>query len=1138
MLNLKPYTGPTKLVVAFDVGTTFSGISYCILERGQVPEIHGVRRQALLFLGILFPAQALVNGDAKVPSLLYYDKSGNVKAVGAEVLTEHVIEAALTEEWTRAEWWKLHLRPPHLASTINRDNDLPPLPPGKFAIDVLSDFIKYLFRCVKIYIKEHHLAFPWSSVEGSIEFIFTHPNGWEGVPQRLYRQAIELAGLVPSTPEGRSRVHMLTEGEASLHFCVANLLNADIMATDLDAPWGVVIIDAGGGTIDLSMFSMKSNPISCEEVAPAECRLQGSVFVTRRAMPLLEKKLHGWDRFSTELIAEITREFDQTTKLVIKSDQEPAYVRVGNRRTNSPKYNISFGKLKLTGTEATGLFDESIDAVIGAFERQQKFATTPIAMAFLVGGFSTNDWLWSRLQAYFKDRNINICRPDNHINKAVANGAVLSYVDPDNHVVVPHVASSYVQYGVVCALPVDENDEEHIRRKDQWETDSRGDCYVPGYFEGLILARRRNFGIHFRSSEVIQLTLACKLCVYSMLNLKPYTGPTKLVVAFDVGTTFSGISYCILEQGQVPEIYGVRRQQALVNGDAKVPSLLYYDKNGNVRAAGAEVLTESVIETALHEEWTRAEWWKLHLRPPHLASTINRDDNLPPLPSGKSAVDVLTDFVKYLFSCVKIYIKEHHLAFPWSSFEGSIEYIFTHPNGWEGVPQQLYHLAVERAGLVPSTPEGRSRVHMLTEGEAALHYCVANLLNADITATDLDAARGVVIVDAGGGTIDLSMFLMKSNPISCEEIAPAECRLQGSVFVTRRARALLEKKLHGWDHSSAEEIAEFAREFDQTTKLVIKSDQEPAYVRVGGRRTNIPKYNISFGKLKLTGAEATGLFDESINAIIGAFEQQQKSATTPITMAFLVGGLSMNDWLWSRLQSYFKDRNINICRPDNHINKAVANGAVLAHVDRDNHMVASRVARATHGVIRAVPAEGNNEEHIRRRGEWEIDPTGDCYVPNFFEAKLHRGVQVREEMEFRESFSLRKSNPADFGEQVVRLMCYRGALSKPEWIDQDPSSFYPFCNIRVDLSKPAKDLVSKKSASGQVYYQLDYDVLVFFGLTELTAKLSWMTKDGEHRIPAEVSFEGVLSHVDRTLMSLNLTLYRSHYFQCPQRMKG
>ncbi|KAN0094963.1 hypothetical protein V8E55_003250 [Tylopilus felleus] len=391
---------------------------------------------------------------------------------------------------------------------------------------------------------------------------------------------------------------------------------------------------------------------------------------------------------------------------------------------------------------------------------------------------------------------------------------------------------------------------------------------------------------------------------------------------------------------------------------------------------------------------------------------------------------------------------------------------------------------------------------MLTEGKASLHFCVANLLNADITVIDLD----VVIIDAGGRTIDLSMFSMKFNPISCEEIAPAECmQLSTTAEILIHLHLLFRstssdehiintQKLRGWDHSSAEEIAEFTRKFDQATKLVIKSDQEPAYVRVGPRRTNSPKYNITLGN-----AEVTGLFDEFIDAIIGAFEQQQKSAMTPITIAFLVGGLSTNDWLWSRLQSYFKDKNVHICRPDNHARLSNMPTILLT----PNHMVASRVARATYGVICAVPAERNNEAHTRRRGEWEIDPTGDCYVPNF-EAKLHRGIQVREEMEFRESFSLTESNPAKFGEQVVRLMCCRGALSQPEWTDQDPSSFYPFCSIRKDLSKPAKDLVSK-NASGQVYYQLDYDVIVFFGLTELRAQLSWKTKDGECRIPAMVS---------------------------------
>ena len=40
----KPYNGPRKLVLAFDVGTTYSGISYCILQPREIPELRGVTR--------------------------------------------------------------------------------------------------------------------------------------------------------------------------------------------------------------------------------------------------------------------------------------------------------------------------------------------------------------------------------------------------------------------------------------------------------------------------------------------------------------------------------------------------------------------------------------------------------------------------------------------------------------------------------------------------------------------------------------------------------------------------------------------------------------------------------------------------------------------------------------------------------------------------------------------------------------------------------------------------------------------------------------------------------------------------------------------------------------------------------------
>ena len=80
------------------------------MNEDKFPRFLGLRGEFFISLyrsaliGPRFPAQALVNGDARVPSLLYYDGTGNVRAAGAEVLTESVLETALTEKWTMVEW--------------------------------------------------------------------------------------------------------------------------------------------------------------------------------------------------------------------------------------------------------------------------------------------------------------------------------------------------------------------------------------------------------------------------------------------------------------------------------------------------------------------------------------------------------------------------------------------------------------------------------------------------------------------------------------------------------------------------------------------------------------------------------------------------------------------------------------------------------------------------------------------------------------------------------------------------------------------------------------------------------------------------------------------------------------------------
>ena len=55
-------------------------------------------------------------------------------------------------------------------------------------------------------------------------------------------------------------------------------------------------------------------------------------------------------------------------------------------------------------------------------------------------------------------------------------------------------------------------------------------------------------------------------------------------------------------------------------------------------------------------------------------------------------------------------------------------------------------------------------------------------------------------------------------------------------------------------------------------------------------------------------------------------------------------------------------------------------------------------------------------------------------------------------------------------------------------------SFSALCTVRADLGEAFKDIVPLKKPSGRVYYQLDYDVIVFLGLTELKAQLGWKTK--------------------------------------------
>ena len=167
-------------------------------------------------------------------------------AAGAEAMREGIEQQAIDGGWSRAEWYvryivplistsrrdrfKLHVRSQSGTSMVQLEEQLPPLPPNKTIIQVIADYLTYLYECTKQYIIDTHPsgAILWSSVKDEIHYILTHPNGWEGYQQTQMRDAVVLAGLLPYE-RSEDRITFLTEGEASLHYAIRNGLPSGAM---------------------------------------------------------------------------------------------------------------------------------------------------------------------------------------------------------------------------------------------------------------------------------------------------------------------------------------------------------------------------------------------------------------------------------------------------------------------------------------------------------------------------------------------------------------------------------------------------------------------------------------------------------------------------------------------------------------------------------------------------------------------------------------------------------------------------------------------------------------------------------------------------------------------------------------------
>ncbi|EPT00712.1 hypothetical protein FOMPIDRAFT_1060246 [Fomitopsis schrenkii] len=474
MTTPQPYKGSgRKLVIAIDIGTTYSGAAYCVLDPGEIPKVLSVIR---------FPGQEGENKsrDVKIPSVLYYDRRGVIRAAGAEATLQDTMEEAYGEEWTYVKWFKLHLRP----SSILPGAALPPIPVNKTPVEIMADFLAYIFKCTKDFISETNptgrqiLEMPSLKLFGPpIDFVLSHPNGWTGPQQNNMRRAAVLAKLIPDGDQGASRLQFVTEGEASLQFCVSTGLGDNVITEGNH----VTIVDCGGGTIDVSTYRVvDSQPVSVEESTIPDCLIQGSTMVNHRAEGFLRNKLRS-SRFATnEDIDTMISTFDSTTKPTFRDASKKSYIKFSGPRDTDETYDIRRGVLSLSGSEMGSFFQPSIDAIKSAIDRQIAGSNPRHATILLVGGFATSPFLRAQLQAHVHTLGLRIFTPEGQTSKAVAEGALWFYLD---HRVRARVARH--TYGSDCTVNYNASKESHRKRKLSADIDLGGSLVLPSSFAVL-----------------------------------------------------------------------------------------------------------------------------------------------------------------------------------------------------------------------------------------------------------------------------------------------------------------------------------------------------------------------------------------------------------------------------------------------------------------------------------------------------------------------------------------------------------------------------------------------------------------------------------------------------------------------------
>ncbi|KAH0325054.1 actin-like ATPase domain-containing protein, partial [Aureobasidium melanogenum] len=551
----------------------------------------------------------------------------------------------------------------------------------------------------------------------------------------------------------------------------------------------------------------------------------------------------------------------------------------------------------------------------------------------------------------------------------------------------------------------------------------------------------------------------------------------QLIVGIDFGTTFSGVAFAFATNTEAKEDIIVEWPGAGTQTKQKIPTVLYYDQHQQVVGWGADI-ADALAPTGYPKPGVqKVEWFKLQLM--MSGNTYIDPINLPPLPPGKSEIDVAADYLFKLRQAMRNYLQKT-LGEVFTREERNIRYFLTVPAIWNDAGKAATRAAAIQAGFLRD--ENDNRLTLVTEPEAAAMFCSkTGLLNLKIQ----DA---VLIVDCGGGTVDLIAYeVEEEHPFTVAECTAGSGDSCGSTALNRNfsniLRAKIRKmKLPDGSKTAGRVYAKCIMDFENRIKADFRNNGQKWAVDVG-IEAEFPEAGIEEGYMTFTNEEILQCFEPVVNRILELVRNQIiaiQAQNRHLQNVLVVGGFGSSEYLFQQIKLHvplqFQSK---VVRPMDSV-AAIVKGAVTAGITE--RVVTSRVARRHYLMATLQPfKEGHHPEQYRVPS---LDGKDRCkYTRQIF---VQKGQRVKTGEPVKVSFFRQVAPGATLMYEDVLYACDEDVC--PEYT-KDPR-IKEVVTLTSDLSRKnlEKDFERMDTPQG-TFYRVYFDIYLTLDGTEFNAEL-------------------------------------------------